>query len=232
MCNGAALGMALKTKAVWAANKKGCLAVDYYETLGLKPDASADEVKVAYRTLSKRYHPDVNDAPNAAAFFRLLAEAYDVLGNEQSRSAYDAKRRTGSRVQEDADFAREEEPVAYEYARAAPKAGPRPKKGGALGFVLWLLLKVVCLPVIVVLVFFEKVLTLLAAVASVIGWIIFGLGVLGAIAMLISGNAGIPALIGAAAVAFLGFALPYIAAFCPAVLLVAREFLVENVLRR
>lgn len=52
---------------------------DYYEILGLKPGASQDEIKAAYRKLSKKYHPDVNDAANASVVFRLINEAYNAL---------------------------------------------------------------------------------------------------------------------------------------------------------
>lgn len=52
---------------------------DYYEILGLKKGASQDEIKAAYRKLSKKYHPDVNDAANASVVFRLINEAYNAL---------------------------------------------------------------------------------------------------------------------------------------------------------
>lgn len=50
-----------------------------YEILGVRENASQQEIKAAYRTLAKIYHPDVNAAPNAAAFFRLVQEAYETL---------------------------------------------------------------------------------------------------------------------------------------------------------
>lgn len=52
---------------------------DYYEILGLKKGASQDEIKAAYRKLSKKYHPDVNDAANASVIFRLINDAYNAL---------------------------------------------------------------------------------------------------------------------------------------------------------
>ncbi len=61
----------------------------YYETLGIDEDATQEQIKTAYRTLVKKYHPDVNDAPNAAAFFRLIQEAYETLGNPALREEYD-----------------------------------------------------------------------------------------------------------------------------------------------
>jgi molecular chaperone DnaJ len=63
---------------------------DYYELLGVSRSASADELKKAYRKLAMKYHPDRN--PNdkeSAEKFREINEAYDVLKDEQKRSAYD-----------------------------------------------------------------------------------------------------------------------------------------------
>lgn len=60
----------------------------YYETLGIDENATQEQIKTAYRTLVKKYHPDVNDAPNAAAFFRLIQEAYETLGNPALREEY------------------------------------------------------------------------------------------------------------------------------------------------
>ncbi|MBQ4251705.1 MAG: DnaJ domain-containing protein, partial [Erysipelotrichaceae bacterium] len=52
---------------------------DYYEVLGLSKGASDDEIKKAYRTLAKKYHPDLNKAPDAAEKFKEVQEAYEVL---------------------------------------------------------------------------------------------------------------------------------------------------------
>ncbi|MEM1446283.1 MAG: J domain-containing protein [Planctomycetota bacterium] len=63
---------------------------DYYQTLGLKRDASAADVKRAYRTLARKYHPDVNkDDPNAATKFSKVSEAHDVLSDPEKRKKYD-----------------------------------------------------------------------------------------------------------------------------------------------
>ncbi|MFA5236112.1 MAG: molecular chaperone DnaJ [Bacilli bacterium] len=66
------------------ANKR-----DYYETLGLSKGVSKDEIKAAYRKLAKKYHPDVNKAPDAEAKFKEVQEAYDILYDDQKRSTYD-----------------------------------------------------------------------------------------------------------------------------------------------
>lgn len=63
---------------------------DYYNILGVKKDASKDDIKKAYRKLARKYHPDVN--PNnktAEAKFKELQEAYDVLKDEKKRKEYD-----------------------------------------------------------------------------------------------------------------------------------------------
>lgn len=63
---------------------------DYYEILGVQKGASEAEIKKAYRGLVKKYHPDVNPGnKEAEAKFKEVNEAYEVLGDQQKRSAYD-----------------------------------------------------------------------------------------------------------------------------------------------
>jgi molecular chaperone DnaJ len=63
---------------------------DYYEVLGLSKTASPEEIKKAYRQKAKQFHPDVNkEDENAADKFKEVAEANEVLSDEQKRSAYD-----------------------------------------------------------------------------------------------------------------------------------------------
>ncbi len=65
------------------ANKR-----DYYEVLGVNKNASKDEIKSAYRKLAKQYHPD-NKETGDEAKFKEIQEAYDILYDDQKRSAYD-----------------------------------------------------------------------------------------------------------------------------------------------
>jgi curved DNA-binding protein len=62
---------------------------DYYKILGLKRDASAEDIKKAYRKLARKYHPDVSKEPNAEEKFKEVAEAYEVLKDAEKRAAYD-----------------------------------------------------------------------------------------------------------------------------------------------
>jgi molecular chaperone DnaJ len=63
---------------------------DYYATLGVAKDASAEDLKRSYRKLAMQYHPDRNpDNTQAEAKFKEVSEAYDVLKDDQKRAAYD-----------------------------------------------------------------------------------------------------------------------------------------------
>jgi len=66
----------------------------YYDTLGVDEDASAREIKKAYRKLARKHHPDRNpDDPGAEERFKKIQEAYSVLSDEEKRQQYDAQRR-------------------------------------------------------------------------------------------------------------------------------------------
>ena len=60
---------------------------DYYEIMGIKRDASQDEIKRAYRKLARKYHPDVSKASDAEEKFKEVGEAYEVLKDPEKRTA-------------------------------------------------------------------------------------------------------------------------------------------------
>lgn len=63
---------------------------NYYDVLGVKKDASADEIKSAYRSMAKKYHPDLNkNNPEAAEKFKEVNEAYECLSDPTRKSNYD-----------------------------------------------------------------------------------------------------------------------------------------------
>ncbi|MFT6407242.1 MAG: curved DNA-binding protein [Arenicella sp.] len=62
---------------------------DYYKTLGIEREATADEIKRSYRKLARKYHPDVSKEDNAEAQFKQVSEAYEVLRDPEKRTAYD-----------------------------------------------------------------------------------------------------------------------------------------------
>ncbi len=69
------------------------MSTDYYDVLGVPRDASPEQIKKAYRQQARKLHPDVATEADAGDRFKAVAEAYEVLGDEQKRDLYD---RTGS----------------------------------------------------------------------------------------------------------------------------------------
>lgn len=62
---------------------------DYYKIMGVKRDATQEDIKRAYRKLARKYHPDVSKESNAELHFKEVGEAYEVLKDPEKRAAYD-----------------------------------------------------------------------------------------------------------------------------------------------
>ena len=79
---------------------------DYYEILGVKRDASADDIKKAYRKLAHKYHPDVSKDPKGEEQFKAVAEAYQTLKDPEKRAAYNnlGKHRPGEEFRPPPDW--------------------------------------------------------------------------------------------------------------------------------
>lgn len=65
---------------------------DYYQTLGIAPKASFEEIKKAYRSLVHRYHPDKNSGASSSIIFQEIQEAYTVLSDSRQKQLYDEER--------------------------------------------------------------------------------------------------------------------------------------------
>ena len=65
--------------------------MNYYEILGVSYTATQEEIKRAFRTLAKQYHPDINKAPNATIMMQKITEAYEVLSDVNKTNEYDRK---------------------------------------------------------------------------------------------------------------------------------------------
>jgi hypothetical protein len=93
----------------------------FYELLRVAPTASPAEVKAGYRRRALEVHPDVSDAPDAAAAFAALAAAYDVLSDPAARAAYDAGGAEGAARAARGGGAGGAAAAAWEEFRPAPK---------------------------------------------------------------------------------------------------------------
>ena len=68
------------------------MALNYYRLLGIPPDSGQKKIKSAYRSLSKRFHPDRNKGSETAAeLFRQVNHAYQILSDPKRRKLYDEK---------------------------------------------------------------------------------------------------------------------------------------------
>jgi curved DNA-binding protein len=73
-------------------------SLDYYAILGLTYEATADEIRAAYRQIARRFHPDVNPNQGAGLHFRDVVEAYDTLSNETQHRRYRQQRKQYGRL--------------------------------------------------------------------------------------------------------------------------------------
>ncbi len=76
--------------AAWAERQRKANKKTAYDVLGIEPTATAEEIKVAYKAMVKKYHPDHNESKNAASQFRAVKKAYDILKDEEKKAEYDA----------------------------------------------------------------------------------------------------------------------------------------------
>jgi curved DNA-binding protein len=100
---------------------------DFYDLLGVKRDATADEIQRAYRKLARTYHPDVNKEPSAEERFKEISEAYDVLSDPDTRRRYDAFGHDFRQIPEGVD------PAAYARARSGDARRRAPDQGDSGG---------------------------------------------------------------------------------------------------
>src|ERR1700754_1397259 len=91
------------------------MAHDFYEVLGVPRTADRDEIQRAYRTLARRYHPDVNRDPQAEERFKEINEAFSVLSDAEQRARYDRFGEDVRKIPED----------WHERVAAGPRPGDR-----------------------------------------------------------------------------------------------------------
>ena len=84
--------------------------IDYYKTLEIKPNASVEAIKKAYRRLSKVYHPDIN--PKGVENFKNINEANSVLSDSEKRKVYDIKHNTIFGVSQNNNATNKQKPKA------------------------------------------------------------------------------------------------------------------------
>ncbi len=102
---------------------------DYYKLLGVERQASADDIKKAYRKLARKYHPDINPGnADAETKFKEINEAYEVLSDSDKRSKYDRFGADFNRYQQNGSGA------GFDWSQyASPGRGPRVDFGGGAG---------------------------------------------------------------------------------------------------
>jgi DnaJ-class molecular chaperone len=105
---------------------------DYYRLLGVERQATQEEIKKAFRSRAKEYHPDANGSdPNKTELFKEINEAYDVLGDPEKRARYDIVCHPGLAA---GMFNQNDMDITWEaFLRAMFEAGPRMRGMGCRG---------------------------------------------------------------------------------------------------
>jgi curved DNA-binding protein len=93
---------------------------DYYRIMGVSTTATPEEIKIAYRKLARKYHPDINKDTSAQKRFTDIGEANEVLKNTQKRAAYDELRSAGWREGQEMDIPPARQPT---HRRSASEFG-------------------------------------------------------------------------------------------------------------
>lgn len=106
------------------------MARDFYEVLGVSRDATADQIQQAFRTLARKYHPDVNKDPAAEDRFKAVNEAYHVLSDPGTRKRYD---RFGADFRQVPDDWEERASAGTGGFRSTPRSGARGRYGRGFG---------------------------------------------------------------------------------------------------
>jgi curved DNA-binding protein len=109
------------------------VTLDYYEVLGVARDASGEELQRAFRTLARRYHPDVNSDPSAEERFKEINEAYHVLADPETRSRYDRFGPEFRQIPDDVASAGSGPRRAGPYRSASAAGGRRERGFGSVG---------------------------------------------------------------------------------------------------
>lgn len=159
----------------------------YYEILGVEKNSNQEEIKKAYRSAAKKYHPDANEVANATLIFRMINEAYDILSDTAKRREYDrtldapkAQQPSSPQPQREAYTHHRPDPAPqtnhttytytfYEEAEEPSQAVSRRKLPfplSAIWAIIRTLLKIVFVPSLSVLVWFFSMTTGLLMVAS------------------------------------------------------------------